>query len=850
MNRTLAWMLVLVVVMAVGIQVLCEGAKPVPVEQLIPTLETVLRQLAVEARQAIPQAERFASALGMDWKADCVRVVVETNGAVPSDEISQLGGRIVARADALNMLEVEIPAVGLLELARLSGVAFVRRPYRPVPTAISEGVQVSGAGDWQQAGYSGQGIRVAVIDSQFGGLSQAIASGEVAHVIFSRDYTGEGLETGGVHGAACTEIVHDMAPQAELLLMKIGNEVELADAVDDAIAYGANVVTCSLGWFNTNFYDGTGVVADIVYRAAQSGILWVNAGGNSADGGHWEGGWQDADGDEWLDFAPVDEVNSFYLGAGQSVALYLTWDAWPQTDQDYDLYLVDGWGHTVASSENWQTGTQEPTESIFYTVAVGGNYGIRIHAHDASMHPKMELFCVPYSLPLEYSLAASSVAAPANAPFVFTVGAIDWHNWDSGPQEAFSSQGPTNSSRYSASITKPDICGPDGTTSSVYQGAFYGTSASTPHVAGAAALVWSAHQNWSAANVRDWLESNAVDMGALGKDNIYGYGRLNLPLGIGTDLCRQLNPGWNLISLPLDPDDPDARAVFDEIIGPLYLCTYNTEAETFDWVDKPPSATVGAAGTLSEAGPLRGYWIAVSEGANICVSGTQLRGDQSTELQTAGWHMIGVPYAVAWGNGSDGSISVRRGIQIKSLIDAVAAGWVHDTIWQWDTVGEEWITRTASAGTTLYPWIGYWINTSVDDLVFQFSETPGLQGFSSQLMPMDGVPLVDPPMPWGAALGLTSVKVVNEPNPVTDGYSTTFQVRGICPCSVRGLRVDVYDFAGRLMWHGECSAGFLPWHPQDASGESLANGVYLYRAQVKIGDRWGSVPIGKLAILR
>ena len=167
----------------------------------------------------------------------------------------------------------------------------------------------------------------------------------------------------------------------------------------------------------------------------------------------------------------------------------------------------------------------------------------------------------------------------------------------------------------------------------------------------AAALVWSAHPNWSAGNVRDWLESNAVDMGTSGKDNTYGYGRLNLPLDSEHELCTQLNPGWNLISLPLAPDDPDARVVFDEIIGSLYLCTYNTQLQTFDWVDKPPSATVGTASTLSDLGPFNGYWIAVPENTDICVSGTQLRGDQSTELQTAGWHMIGVPYVVAWGNG-------------------------------------------------------------------------------------------------------------------------------------------------------------------------------------------------------
>lgn len=51
-----------------------------------------------------------------------------------------------------------------------------------------------------------------------------------------------------------------------------------------------------------------------------------------------------------------------------------------------------------------------------------------------------------------------------------------------------------------------------------------GTSMATPHVSGVAALVWSARPSLTAAQVRALLQDSAEDLGATGKDNIYGYG--------------------------------------------------------------------------------------------------------------------------------------------------------------------------------------------------------------------------------------------------------------------------------------------------------------------------------------
>jgi thermitase len=59
-----------------------------------------------------------------------------------------------------------------------------------------------------------------------------------------------------------------------------------------------------------------------------------------------------------------------------------------------------------------------------------------------------------------------------------------------------------------------------------------GTSMSTPHVAGAAALVWATHPEWSNAQVRAALEGSAQDVAAAGKDVQAGAGLVRADLAI------------------------------------------------------------------------------------------------------------------------------------------------------------------------------------------------------------------------------------------------------------------------------------------------------------------------------
>ncbi|KUO42565.1 MAG: hypothetical protein APU95_01350 [Hadesarchaea archaeon YNP_N21] len=91
------------------------------------------------------------------------------------------------------------------------------------------------------------------------------------------------------------------------------------------------------------------------------------------------------------------------------------------------------------------------------------------------------------------------------------------------------------------------------------------------------------------------------------------------------------------------------------------------------------------------------------------------------------------------------------------------------------------------------------------------------------------------------------MKVLNIPNPVRDVHTTVFTVLGV---EAEGIKVEVYDLTGRLVWKGEAEGNELPWDTRDLTGLPLANGVYLYLVYVKVEGEWIVSNVQKLVILR
>lgn len=113
---------------------------------------------------------------------------------------------------------------------------------------------------------------------------------------------------------------------------------------------------------------------------------------------------------------------------------------------------------------------------------------------------------------------------------VVTVGATN----SSDVIASFSSRGPvTWWSDYSDSspLIDPDICGPGVDVVSTQWGGGYttmsGTSMATPHLAGVVALILDANPSLSVAQIDEIIETTALELGASGKDNTYGAGRVD-----------------------------------------------------------------------------------------------------------------------------------------------------------------------------------------------------------------------------------------------------------------------------------------------------------------------------------
>jgi PKD repeat protein len=484
-------------------------------EMFVSAMKQTVAQGAVQALSHLPSAAREALAtvaemMGVPLTSGGgeVVVVLETRGGVSA----MAAGAREAVSSASGLIKAVVPLSNLESfLAQVSGYAYVRLPYEPFPLATSEGAGLVGASAFHAQGIRGAGVKVAIIDLGFKGLSASQARGDLPYSVITKDFTGTGIEAGISHGTAVAEIVHDIAPDAQLYLIKIGNEVDLDNAVTYCIQQGVDIINHSLGWYNTNFYDGSGTICDIARRATSAGILWVQAAGNDAQK-HWEGSFTDTNSDGWLDTELTFSANS-----GDPILLYLTWDGWPQTADDYDLYLYGPGGTLIASSTKTQGGTEEPTERVSTTASASGTYRVRIQLASGSAR-KLELFSLYHEL--SPGVTSSSIPAPGNLADALTVGAVDWRSYTTGPVEPYSSRGPTNDGR-----TKPDLVAPDNVTTGVlpYYAPFPGTSAAAPHVAGIAALLLSEDPTLSLSALRNKILSMCVTMGDA---NSYGAGRL------------------------------------------------------------------------------------------------------------------------------------------------------------------------------------------------------------------------------------------------------------------------------------------------------------------------------------
>lgn len=544
-----------------------------------------LRQLLRASAGTRAQVANAARARGVEVYGDMAKVVVLF--ASPADaaaaNLAAYGARVQIRADRRVQALVPINSLGLI--AQLPEVSTVRPPYYGIPlqlpptqgTVVSEGVQLTNASAFLNytPSLSGTGVTVNVVDQGFTGYVAQIGSGDLPPSVgtfeFAQNPPAPGLDNFGVHGTAVAEIVHDMAPGANINLIRGITLMEVEQATNFAGSGNADVAVMSLGW-QIGPFDGTSPLSQAVTRARDNGVLFAVACGNHAQR-HWEGNFVDTDRDGFHEFGPADEGVSLNLLGGMLRAQLSWWDtAGPVTAQDYDLVLRDAFGVEVARSALTQNGDDEPTEQLLATVPPG-IYDLQIHAYNINLAQVdfLEMFTWYADFEVMHQVLESSVLMPADAHGAFTVGAT--RGVPGQPDgllvddlEVFSSQGPTSDGRM-----KPDLTAPDFVSTVSYGplpgGSFPGTSAAAPHVAGAAALLKSEDGSRDLTVIRGFLQGLGIDLGTPGPDNLFGHGRLSLRVGLSQP------PGPDVVSPTISLLEPTSGAVLSSrrptIVGSL-----------------------------------------------------------------------------------------------------------------------------------------------------------------------------------------------------------------------------------------------------------------------------------------
>jgi hypothetical protein len=154
-----------------------------------------------------------------------------------------------------------------------------------------------------------------------------------------------------------------------------------------------------------------------------------------------------------------------------------------------------------------------------------------------------------------------TMSCPSAADSALTVAAVDGDDL----LAAFSSMGP----RARDYALKPDIAAPGvdvlaakagGSAETGWYRAESGTSMATPHVAGAAALVFEQHPTWSGAQVKDALMSTARSLDGLTAYQV-GAGRVDLDAATSASITATGSAYFGFVSWPHPDPAPMQRTI-------------------------------------------------------------------------------------------------------------------------------------------------------------------------------------------------------------------------------------------------------------------------------------------------
>lgn len=443
-----------------------------------PRITTRLAQAAgalSTALQADQIAELSQIMLGLARFDDQARV--ETY--ITLDEVTEntLGSLLSAGVDieiydeGQRLVQAWVPVGQVQTLADLPFVQFIDLPDYGVSNAGSVTTQGDGVirADLVRAqGITGSGVKIGVISDGVNNMTSSIASGDLPPsgiIMPAAPLTGGGISLNsplpgatvftsapvsrpdlatGSEGTAMLEIIHDIAPGAQLFFAPgFTTTLGYQRAVRWLLSQGVKVMGDDIGYFNVGPYDGTSVVSQEASAAVANGSSYFVSVGNEAQH-HYQGHFTDSDGDGLHEFDvslglpglnDAGETLNATVQPGVTIIINLQWnDPFGASTNGYDLCVhdpADVPSSPLFCSMNLQTGSQNPTENLAITrnAPTPGTLGIRINRVGAAAPRMFDLFVrfTGGGTMNEFIVSEGSVPNKSDAGGgVVSVGAVNW----------------------------------------------------------------------------------------------------------------------------------------------------------------------------------------------------------------------------------------------------------------------------------------------------------------------------------------------------------------------------------------------------------------------------------------
>ena len=373
--------------------------------QRTPAQRKVSSQLLDAAGESIDESRQAKSAALAEE-----RVMVDIRADVSPEVLSRiqaLGGTVTNSVPKYRAIRARLPIAAVEKLAALDAVqsirpadvAFTRDRSARLPTDNRHGTlesvvtrvvdtsegDVAHRANVARSTHSvdGTGIGIGVISDGVATLADQQATGDVpSRVTVLHEQEGSAIlyrcggTSAGSEGTAMLEIVHDLAPSAELFFATgINGSAQMAQNIEDLCAAGADIIVDDIGYPASSVFQDD-VISQAVSAAVADGCYYFSSagnGGNKNDGtaGVWEGDFA-AGSTLTVNGVAVGTAHDFGGGVirnrikrNSTSSIYLQWaDPEGGSANDYDLFLVDADDNVLDSSTNTQDGTQDPLERI------------------------------------------------------------------------------------------------------------------------------------------------------------------------------------------------------------------------------------------------------------------------------------------------------------------------------------------------------------------------------------------------------------------------------------------------------------------------------------------------------